>query len=144
MKRVSLAIILVAFVAALVGTVIGRSLTGTKREPVTDLHVLLYEDLNLSSTQQTKLKLLERDYLLQKGALDQTLRDENAVLARAIETEHGYGPNVEAAIDRSHHTMGKLQKITLEHIFAMRGTLTPDQAKRYDKVVTQLLVDANR
>lgn len=144
MKRPSLLIVLAAFLAALAGTVVGRSLVGTQQEPVTDLHVLLYEELDLSPAQRAKLKLLEHDYLLRKAVLDQALRDENMVLARAIEAEHGYGPNVEAAVDRSHHTMGRLQKITLEHIFAMRGTLTPDQAKRYDRVVTELLVDAHR
>ncbi len=144
MKAVSLTIVLAAFVAALAGAAVGRSLVEPAQEPVADLHVLLYDDLKLQPSQHTRLKDLEHGYMREKAGLEQTLRDENADLARAIQDEHGYGPKVEAAVDQSHHTMGKLQKVTLEHIFAMRTALTPEQAKRYDQVVTKLLVDGGK
>lgn len=39
--------------------------------------------------------------------------------------------------------MGELQKETLEHLFAMRAVLNPDQAKLFDStVVKALTVDA--
>ena len=35
--------------------------------------------------------------------------------------------------------MGEMQKITLEHIFAMRSVLRPDQAARFDAAVVKAL-----
>ena len=60
-------------------------------------------------------------------------------LASAIETEHGYGPQVSATIDHSHMVMGQLQKETLEHVFAMRALLNPAQAAQFDRVVVKAL-----
>jgi len=56
-----------------------------------------------------------------------------------MEAEHGYGPEVSAAVDHTHQVMGELQKETLEHLFAMRAVLTPDQAARFDRTVTKAL-----
>jgi len=67
------------------------------------------------------------------------LRADNARLAAAIEVEHGAGPRVREAVDRSHATMGALQKATLAHIFAMRAILRPDQAAKFDKAVVKAL-----
>jgi nickel and cobalt resistance protein CnrR len=63
------------------------------------------------------------------------MRADNARLAAAIEAEHGYGPQVAAAVNASHMAMGALQKETLAHIFAMRQLLRPDQAARFDEAV---------
>ena len=59
--------------------------------------------------------------------------------AAAIAAEHGYGPRVAQAVDRSHQAMGELQKETLKHIFAMRGVLRPDQAALFDAAVVKAL-----
>ena len=59
--------------------------------------------------------------------------------AEAIEAEHGYGPQVATAVDRSHQAMGALQKETLEHIFAMRAVLRPDQTDKFDDAVVKAL-----
>jgi hypothetical protein len=40
--------------------------------------------------------------------------------------------------------MGELQKVTLEHIFAMRGVLRPDQAERLDASVVKALTAKQR
>ncbi|GGJ45604.1 hypothetical protein GCM10011393_14620 [Sphingopyxis bauzanensis] len=71
------------------------------------------------------------------------MRAANVRLAQAIEAEHGYGPRVTEAIDHTHEVMGTLQKETLQHLFAMRGVLSPDQAEMFDKsVVKALTADA--
>lgn len=137
-------IALIAFIAALAGTMVGRSLPGIGREPVNQLHVLLYDELDLTAPQRRNLKLLETAFAKQKAALEKELGDDNAAIANAMQMEHGYGPRVEAAVDHLHATMGKLQKLTLEHVFAMRQELTPDQAKRYDQVVAELLRNAGK
>ena len=67
------------------------------------------------------------------------MRAANAHLAEAMEVEHGYGPQVTAAIDHTHKVMGEMQKETLEHLFAMRAVLRPDQAAKFDRSVTRAL-----
>lgn len=72
------------------------------------------------------------------------MRAANIRLAQAIEAEHGYGPQVTKAIDETHAVMGELQKETLEHLFAMRGVLDPDQARMFDKRVVKALTTEAR
>jgi hypothetical protein len=74
--------------------------------------------------------------------LERELRAANAEIARAIEHEHAYGPDVEKAIDRSHVAMGELQKATLRHVLAMRAVLRADQTPRFDRAVAQALTAA--
>lgn len=77
-----------------------------------------------------------------RRALELELRADNARLAEAIEAEHGDGPQVQAAVDRSHQVMGELQKATLAHVFAMRALLHPDQAAKFDQLIVRKLTDA--
>ncbi|MBU7579776.1 MAG: periplasmic heavy metal sensor [Porphyrobacter sp.] len=67
-----------------------------------------------------------------------------AALAEAIAAEHEYGPRVSDAVDATHHAMGELQKATLEHVFAMRAILRPDQQARFDAVVEKSLAQPAR
>ena len=46
---------------------------------------------------------------------------------------------VTAAVDHFHSAMGELQKATIEHVFAMRAVLTPEQAARFDRTVVDAL-----
>ncbi|WP_454888597.1 periplasmic heavy metal sensor [Sphingobium indicum] len=132
-------VILIAFGAALAGVFVGRSYIVAPPPVESELHQLLHEQLDLDPTQETRIEAIEVRFAIQKQALELELRADNARLAQAIQTEHGYGPQVSAAIDRSHKAMGELQKVTLEHIFAMRGVLRPEQATRFDDAVVKAL-----
>lgn len=134
----------VAFVAAIAGVVIGRTFVAPVRPVETELHDVLHQQIRLDAGQQARIKRIETDFAVRRHALEQELRADNARLAAAIEAEHGYGPKVSAAIDRSHGAMGQLQKETLEHIFAMRDVLTPEQAKRFDAIVVKALTAAEK
>ena len=90
------------------------------------------------------MKELEQRFAVQRRALELELRADNARLAEAIEAEHGNGPRVAAAVDRSHAAMGELQKATLAHIFAMRQLLRPDQTAQFDRAVVKALTDDAR
>ncbi|MDE2434776.1 MAG: periplasmic heavy metal sensor [Sphingomonadales bacterium] len=136
--RLALMVVL-AFGAAIGGVLIGRTWIAPSAPVESELHQLLHDDLRLDSGQQAKIEAIERQYALRRQALELELRADNARLASAIEAEHGYGPQVDAAVDASHHAMGELQKVTLEHIFAMRGVLRPDQATRFDAAVVKAL-----
>ena len=134
-----LLVILIAFGAALAGVYVGRSYIVQHPPVESELHQLLHEKLDLDSDQETKIEALEAQFAIQRQALELELRADNARLAQAIQTERGYGPQVSAAIDRSHQAMGELQKATLEHIFAMRSVLRPEQAAQFDDAVVKAL-----
>jgi hypothetical protein len=137
-------IALIAFAAAIAGVVVGREFVVPERPVENQLHELLHERLNLDKEQHGRIDLIEQRFAVRRRALELELRADNARLAEAIEAEHGYGPKVAVAIDRSHQAMGQLQKETLEHIFAMRGVLRPDQAVKFDQAVVGALTAKER
>lgn len=132
---------LVAFLAASGGVFVGRQMFAAPPPAGAELHRLLHDELDLDAKQRARLEAFEAEFALKRRALELELRADNARLAAAIEAEHGNGPRVADAVDRSHRTMGELQKATLEHIFAMRQLLRPDQAKAFDRAVVQALTD---
>lgn len=137
--RRTLLIALVVFVAAITGVFAGRNLFHAPPSAGADLHALLHDGLDLDQRQRASLDVLERRFAVRRQAIELELRTDNARLADAIEAEHGNGPQVAAAVDRSHQAMGELQKETLLHVFAMRQILTPDQAKTFDRAVVKAL-----
>ena len=142
--RRALLIIAGAFLAALAGVFLGHRLVVQREAPSAELHAVLHDRLDLDAGQKARLETLERQFAVRRKAIELELRADNALLAEAIETEHGYGPKVAAAVDRSHEGMGRLQKETLSHVFAMRQLLRPDQASRFDAAVTKALTDEGR
>ena len=137
--RRTLLVALIAFATAIAGVWAGRAVLAPKPAADSELHALMHDQLNLDAAQRAKLDGLERQFAMRRKALELEMRADNAKLAAAIETEHGYGPQVSAAIDQSHMVMGELQRATLEHIFAMRGLLRPDQAAKFDGAVVKAL-----
>jgi nickel and cobalt resistance protein CnrR len=131
--------IMLAFAAAIGGVFIGRAWIAPPPPVESELHQLLHDDLKLDADQTRKIEAIERQYALRRQALELELRSDNTRLASAIEVEHGYGPQVAVAVDASHKAMGEMQKVTLEHIFAMRSVLRPDQAARFDASVVKAL-----
>ena len=129
----------VAFLAALAGVFIGRSLSDSQTSAPSALHELLHEELNLDERQLARIEELEARFAIRRRALELELRTDNARLAAAIQAEHGYGPRVTSEIDKSHQAMGQLQKETLSHIFAMRAVLRPDQAEKFDGAIVKAL-----
>ncbi len=143
--RIRLGLCLAAcFIAAIVGVFAGRMLLPASKPPGTELHELLHHQLALDANQQARLETLEQRFAVQRRAYELELRSDNARLAEAIEAEHGNGPRVAAAVDRSHAAMGELQKATLAHIFAMRQLLRPNQTKQFDQAVVKALTDDTR
>ena len=136
--------VVAAFVAAIGGVFVGRALLPTPGQPGSELHEVLHHQLHLDDAQEARLTILEQRFAVQRRALELEMRADNARLAEAIEAEHGNGPRVAAAVDRSHTAMGGLQKATLAHMFAMRQLLRPDQAAQFDRAVVKALTDDAR
>ena len=137
-------IALIVFLAAVGGVFAGRWLIAYTSPPGRELHTLLHDGLQLTQDQEAKLQILESHFAVRRQALELELRADNAKLAEAIQAEHGNGPRVREAVDRSHAAMGELQKETLAHIFAMRQLLTPDQAAKFDQGVVKALTVERR
>jgi len=139
----TLLIAAIAFLAAVTGVFVGQQIFHAPHHG-TELHDLLHEHLELDAGQEARLEEIERRFAVRRRALELELRADNARLAEAIQAEHGNGPGVAAAVERSHHIMGELQKETLAHLFAMRQTLRPDQAEKFDRAVTRALTEEAR
>ena len=137
--RRNLVTVALAFLAALAGVAIGARIMHSSMRHGTELHALLHSNVTLDPAQEVALDQLEARFAITRAALEAEMRADNARLAAAIEREHGNGPEVLAAVDRSHHSMGELQKATLAHVFAMRRLLRPDQAATFDRVVIRAL-----
>ena len=133
--------LIACFLAAIGGVAVGRFLFPAPPLPGAELHDVLHYKLSLDAGQSAQLGLLEQRFAIQRRALELALKADNARLAEAMEAEHGNGPRVAAAVDRSHADLGELQKATLAHIFAMRQLLRSDQAALFDKAVIKALTD---
>jgi hypothetical protein len=136
--------VVACFIAAIAGVFVGRALLPSRTHPGVELHDVLHHKLDLDQNQKASLELLEARYAVERRAYELELRADNARLAEAIEAEHGNGPRVAAAVDRSHAAMGELQKATLAHIFAMRQLLRPNQTGKFDQAVVKALTDDAR
>ncbi len=142
--RRTLLIAAIAFAAAIAGVLAGRAILPQPSHTGAELHALLHEELDLDAVQKAKLDQIERNFAARRRSLELELRADNTTLAAAIEAEHGYGPRVGAAVDASHMAMGELQKATLEHVFAMRSILRPEQTARFDAAVVKALTADKR
>ena len=137
--RRTVLVALIVFAAAIAGVWVGRAVLAPKLAAGNELHALLHDQLNLDAAQHARLNALEAQFAVRRKALELEMRADNAKLAAAIQAEHGYGPQVSSAVDQSHMAMGQLQKETLEHVFAMRALLRPDQTAKFDESVVKAL-----
>jgi len=105
------------------------------------LQTAMLKDLHLDAAQQRRLDALHADFAVRRAAREAELRRANAQLAAAIRVRHEYSPEVQAAVERFHHTMGQLQTETIVHILDMRRELTPQQAAKFDAHVDRALTE---
>ena len=138
LRRIALVAALI-IALALVGVWLGRMLQPAPHHGGAELHALIHGELDLDPAQEHDLTALERQFAARREALEDRLRRSNALLGDAIAAEHENGPRVSAAVDDTPDAMGDLQKATLEHVFAMRAILRPDQQARFDAVVRKSL-----
>lgn len=133
--------ILIAFLAGIAGVGVGRSVFNSPAPHARNLHDMVHQDLALTPAQHRQIDALETSFADRRRALELEMRSANLELAAAIREEHGYGPRVSAAVEHFHHAMGQLQIETIQHVFAMRDMLTPDQQARFDNVVSAALTE---
>lgn len=143
MSPVSRGLLLTVFLAVLAGACgawMGASYVMQRRDEPS-LHEFVHERLDLSQAQDRRLEALEQDFAVRRRAREAELRAANAELAAAIQARHEYSPQVQAAVERFHKAMGELQKETILHVLEMRTVLTPEQATRFDRRISEALTD---
>jgi nickel and cobalt resistance protein CnrR len=134
------------FAAMLVATVMAAGLAGwlgveygVHRKHSADLDSVLHSELALSHDQDRQLDTLEADFAAKRHVYEAEMRAANGDLAAAMTRDHTYGSSEQHAIERFHKAMMALQEETVRHVLAMRGVLTPDQAKTFDAIITKNL-----
>lgn len=130
--------VVLALIAGIAGGWLGGGRWLPRREPPS-LHEMVHHELKLTAEQDRKLEALEGDFAVRRRAREAELRAANAQLAAAIQARHEYSPEVAAAVERFHAAMGALQAETVQHVLAMRKVLTPEQAAKFDRQVSQAL-----
>jgi nickel and cobalt resistance protein CnrR len=130
MKRIVAFFIAVVAVAALAAFVTMR---WSKNHTTTDAvaaHDWLHKELQLTDAQHKALEPVELKFAESQRRLAAALHQANMELARAIKEDKAYTPRGAAAVEHVHHCMGDLQKTSIEHVFAMRAVLSPEQGEK--------------
>ena len=102
-------------------------------------HEWLHKKLKLTDSQLQALEPTEVQFGDRQRKLAQALRDANRELARVMAEDKAYTPRVATAVEHVHHCMGDLQKVSIEHVFAMRALLSPEQGDKLLALAQQAL-----
>ena len=146
MKALSRGLVLtlvLALLAAVIGVWIGTRYIG-RETSTASVHQFVHSELNLSPAQDKQLEALEEAFAVRRREREAQLRAANAELAAAIQSRHEYSPEVQAAVERFHHEMGELQKETILHVLDMRKVMTPEQAAKFDRRISEALTEQSR
>ena len=146
MKALSRGLVLtlvLALLAAVIGVWIGTRYIG-RETSTSSVHQFVHSELNLSPAQDKQLEALEEAFAVRRREREAKLRAANAELAAAIQSRHEYSPEVQAAVERFHHEMGELQKETILHVLDMRKVMTPEQAAKFDRRISEALTEQSR
>ena len=116
--------ITLALAAGVAGVWLGSQLLTPRPAAENSLHAMVHEELSLTAQQEQDLEAIEKTF---------------AELASAMRISETAGPEVEAAVHHFHDAMGALQTATINHVFAMRRVLTPEQRTRFDEKIAKAL-----
>jgi nickel and cobalt resistance protein CnrR len=106
-------------------------------------HEWIHKQLGLSADEQKALEPIETKFAQRKRNLMGEIRSANKELAEAIKQDQEDSPRVSAAVERIHHAQGELQEATLEHVFEMKGVLTPEQYQKLLNLTAHELNEVN-
>lgn len=140
LPRAALAVIALTLLAGAAGGWFGvRYGMAEARHHSPSLDTVLHEQLDLSDEQKRRIESMEAAFAVRQRELQSQMHEADRQLARALVTEHRYGPSAQQAVEQFHAAMKVLQAETILHILDMRAVLTPTQAQRFDQTVSQVL-----
>lgn len=131
--------IVLGLAAGILGMWIGHQFFEGRGPRDVSLHGMVHEALTLTPEQHEQIESLEVTFAARSEALEDELRAANAELAAAILKSEAAGPDVQAAVHHFHDAMGEYQAETIDHVFAMRRILTPEQRVAFDEKIRQAL-----
>ena len=136
-------LIIVALVAAAACYVSARVFGPLHPQRGVSGHEWIHKQLGLSPDEQKALEPIETKFAQRKQNLMDEIRNANKELAEAIKQDQADSPRVSAAVERIHHAQGELQKATIEHVFEMKGVLTPEQYQKLLNLTADELNEVN-
>ncbi|MFN0077467.1 MAG: Spy/CpxP family protein refolding chaperone [Prosthecobacter sp.] len=95
-----------------------------------DFHAWMHAHLDLTPEQHDLLEPVEAEFEQQRVRLRGEIRAAGLEVAAAISETSVDDVRMKAALARLNQAQGDLQRMTLEHFFAMKRYLRPAQAKR--------------
>ena len=136
-------LIMVALVAAAACYVSARMFGPLRPQPGVGGHEWIHKQLNLTPAERKALEPIEAKFAQRRRNLMGEIRSANKELAEAIKQDQADSPRVSTAVERIHHAQGELQKATLEHVFEMKGVLTPEQYQKLLNLTADELNEVN-
>lgn len=139
MKKIGTFFIAVVIVAALAAlTTLYWSKRHAAANPVT-AHAWLHRELQLTAAQREMLGPIESAFAEKQRLLTARLHEANVHLAKMMKEDKAYSPRVGAAVELVNDCMGQLQQASIEHVFAMRAVLSPDQGDKLLSLAQKVL-----
>jgi Spy/CpxP family protein refolding chaperone len=96
----------------------------------TDFHAWMHEHLDITPEQHAILEPIEAEFEQQRTRLRNEIRTAGLEVAAAIGEANVNDARLKAALERLNKSQGELQRMTLEHFFAMKRYLRSAQAKK--------------
>ncbi|WP_395718519.1 Spy/CpxP family protein refolding chaperone [Prosthecobacter sp.] len=96
----------------------------------TDFHAWMHEHLDITPEQHEKLEPIEQEFEKQRSRLKEEIRTAGLALAAAISESKVDEAKLQDALAKLNKAQGDLQRMTLDHFFAMKRYLRPAQAKK--------------
>ncbi len=132
-------LLLLTLVAGALGGALGVAYGVRMNHAQPNLDTLIHHELGLTAEQNTRIEALEKQFAERRKILHAEMKAANRDLAAALDNEHAYGPQAQAAIDRFHHAEEALQVATIKHVLAMRSVLNEEQSTKFDRAIHQAL-----
>jgi Spy/CpxP family protein refolding chaperone len=120
-------IVLAAATAFVVSRNTGTQASGGSEK---DFHHWMHEQLQLTEAQHEALEPLEQAFEVRNAKLRSEMDEAGHELAGAVRKGDSDSPEIRAALVRLNAAQAELQHVMLEHFFAMKEHLDPDQAEK--------------
>lgn len=108
-------------------------------------HQWLHDNLEITAEQEKILHPHEIAFEEERTRQRETIEAAGADLAEAIRNSgDAEAPEVEAARRKLVEAQGELQRLTLDHFFAMKEHLSPEQGEKLLRWTQESIVDGHR
>lgn len=138
-RRLAFLLWCVVTVALSAGTawLVNRSFAQTDHAPqspgtaaAADFHEWMHQQLHIDAEQEARLAPIEAEFAEARSRLLEEIATAGRDLAAAVRAGQPDSPGIDDALTRLNRAQAGLQRETLDHFFAMKQHLDPEQADR--------------